>query len=314
MVMARPRMAGSQSRTTLTISPSPERAGLPARLDSPSAPRGRGRRDEHDRAGHHVIHEDHVDGRSEDKQRQVHGRRPGKAEREKGIHHRRSLTAEGLRGRLPARGELPRCPQLDAGRGADLVEPGLDPGRASAGSSRRASRAASPRAASVKSCTSASTSAAVPANGGMNGLVRCNCAILSRFWSRVHEPVSSIRPLAPSIGMTDAALETINLGTVLKLVVGIVQAIAQRIRIIGDRAGLAKSFELILAERIGIEDLADRVGLADSFTHELTSGRRRERDRAQEGRREAVDVQPEVPERPQRIGADQERRTDADRP
>ena len=76
------------------------------------------------------------------------------------------------------------------------------------------------------------------------------------------------------IGMTDAALEPANPGTVSQLVVGIVQAITQRVGIIVDRARFAKSFELILAQGIRIDDLANRVSLADSFAYELTAGRR----------------------------------------
>ena len=66
-----------------------------------------------------------------------------------------------------------------------------------AGSSETGQSCGIPARRQLKSCTSASTSAAVPANGGMNGLVRCNWAIFSRFWSRVQVPVSSSKPLAP---------------------------------------------------------------------------------------------------------------------
>ena len=89
MVIARPRTAGSQSRTTCEIRPSPDRAGLTRPAVGPAAEPGRQIAEQkHDRSGQHIIHEDHVDGRGDDEQRQIECRRPGKPERKKVVHYR----------------------------------------------------------------------------------------------------------------------------------------------------------------------------------------------------------------------------------
>ena len=67
----------------------------------------------------------------------------------------------------------------------------------------------------------------------------------------------------PVIGMANAALEPEHLGPCLELVVGVNKPVAERIRIVRDRSDHPQPVELVLAERVGVKDLADRIRLAD---------------------------------------------------
>ena len=133
----------------------------------------------------------------------------------------------------------------------------------------------------------------------MNGFVRCNCAMLMPLLVASPGLRQLAQAIGPIIGMTDAALESIHLAPMSELIVGIYQAIAERIRIGGDRACQSQPTELVLAKRVGVQDLVNRVRLAHPFTNELAAGRRRERQRTQQRRREPVDVELAIAKTPQ---------------